>query len=49
MEEENDHHEHQVEEHSEYITENGDQANYADSIIQIEEEVCNSLFVIYTW
>merc|ERR1719443_1687499 len=30
--------EHHVEEHSEFMTENGDQVNYADSIIQIEEE-----------
>ena len=33
--------EHHVEEHSEFMTENGDQVNYADSIIQIEEEVCH--------
>jgi len=36
--EDDEHDEHQVEEHSEFMTENTDQANYADSIIQIEEE-----------
>ena len=41
--EDDEHDEHQVEEHSEFMTENNDQTNY--SIIQIEEEVCNSSFI----